>query len=300
MTALNGLLEILSLWLAANALHALWIGARRRGWERTFARDAAGVREGAQAYTAGAGPIALLWIPGFSDPPAMLRRLAQRLADTGRFTCRVMRLPGAGEPTRAAARQSLDDWRAAVRREVAALRRDHARVWVAGHSLGAGLALLTALEAGAGVDGVVAITPLLRISRRRAPVLSPGAWFALARVVFALSPTFENCFAPTAVADDDPSFRVSRDRFIAFATYRNLFALTAALAPQAERLRTPLLAVLAAEDRVVDTPAVQRWCERVTAPKMVRLLPQTGHLVTLAPGWERVADDIAAFCAGPA
>ena len=287
--------ELLIDWLLANVLHRLWIELRLRRWERGFARDARGLRPGVGDYTVGCGPVALLWVHGFADSPAVFRRMTQRLADTGRFTCRAMRLPGAGEPLRQSAQVTLADLEAAVRREIAGLQRTHPQVWLVGHSMGAGLALQVALDPGSGVAGVVALAPMIRVSRRRSPVLPPAVWFRLANLVFCCSRVFESCFAPRVVAADDPGFILHRDRFIPFRTYRNVFALVDALAPRASALQVPVFAALAAADRVVDTPAAQQWLAGVTAPACVRVLPDASHDLPMQDGWQQLTDGIGEF-----
>jgi pimeloyl-ACP methyl ester carboxylesterase len=276
MVILRTLGELLLCWLTANACHRLWIGMRLRRWEQTFIRDAHGLRPGVSPYTVGTGPVALLCVHGFADSPAVFRRMAQRLADTGHFTCRAMRLPGAGEPIPDAARVTLADLEASVHREVRDLQRCHAQVWVVGHSMGASLALQVALDPASHVAGVVLLTPLLRVSRRRSPVLPPSVWFRLASGTFRFSRTFESCFAPSVVAKDDPAFIIRRDRFIPFHTYEHVFALIAALAPRAPALHVPVFAALAANDRVVDTPAAQQWLAGVPAVKVEGPTDPTG------------------------
>jgi carboxylesterase len=289
------LLQLLAVWFVADATHFLWIAIRARRWERKIRRDASGIREGALAYTCGAGPVAVLWVHGFADTPATFQRMVSRLAASGPFTCRAMRLPGAGETTEQTAKITLADWRAAVSREITDLRRDHAQVWLIGHSLGGALVLDAALQSPSEVAGVVALAPLIQVSRRRSPILPPHVWFRLANASFPFSKTFESCFKVNAVAADDINFTYIRDRFIPFATYRNLFALIKELQPRAAEMRVPVLALLAAEDRVVDTPAAQNWLAGVTSPKQVRLLPDVAHELPLETGWEKLTDEIAAF-----
>ena len=289
------LLELLVLWLAANLLHRLWIGVRLHLWERSLTRDANGLRPGVTPYTVGNGPIAILWVHGFADSPAIFRRMAQRLADTGHFTCHAMRLPGAGEPLRQSAQVTLADLDAAMRREIASLQGAHAQVWLAGHSMGAGLALRTALDPTAGVAGLVVLAPLIRVSRRRSPLLPPAVWFRVARVVFCLSRTFESCFASTTTAVDDPGFVTRRDRFIPFNTYCSVFALVNDLASRAPALRVPVFAALAAEDRVVDSAAAERWFSAVTAPKRIRIIPEVAHEIPMQLGWQQLTDEMMEF-----
>jgi carboxylesterase len=289
------LLQLLAVWFIADAVHYLWIAVRQRRWERKIQRDVAGVREGALAYTCGAGPVAVLWVHGFADTPTTFQRMASRLSASGTFTCRAMRLPGAGEPTAQTAKITLADWRAAVAREIAELRQNHEQIWLIGHSLGGALALNAALRSPADVTGVVALSPLIQVSRRRSPILPPHVWFRLANASFPFSKTFESCFKVNAVAADDTHYTYIRDRFIPFATYRNLFALIKELQPRAAEMRVPVLALLAVEDRVVDTPAAQKWFADVTSPKQVRLLPDVAHELPLENGWEKTSDEIAAF-----
>ena len=292
---LHVLVDIALLWLAGNALHALWIGVRRRRWERGVRRDVAGILEGAQPYTVGRGAVAVLWVHGFADTPQLFRRMAERLAATGNFTCRVMRLPGAAEPLAAAGRQNAESWLAAVRVEASALRRDHAQVWLAGHSLGGALALTTVLRAPTAADGLILLAPLIEVSRRRSPLLAPRTWFQLARAAFVGTRVFESCFAANVVASDDSSFVYLRDRFIPFATYRGLFALCDGLAGRAADVRVPVFAALAGEDRVVDTPAAQRWLSGIATRKEVVELQAAGHTLPLECGWQALTDRIAAF-----
>jgi carboxylesterase len=289
------LFQLLAVWFIADAVHFLWISIRARRWERKIRRDADGIREGALAYSVGNGPVAVLWVHGFADTPATFQRMVMRLAVSGPFTCRAMRLPGAGETTAQTAKISLADWRAAVSREIADLRRNHEKVWLIGHSLGGALVLDAALQSPADVAGVIAMAPLIQVSRRRSPILPPHVWFRLANASFPFSKTFESCFKVNVVAADDINFTYIRDRFIPFATYRNLFALIAELRPRAAELRVPVLALLATEDRVVDTPAAQKWLDGVTSPKLVRLLPEVAHELPLEAGWEKLTDEIAEF-----
>ncbi len=286
---------LLSLWLALNLLHALWVETRRFLWERRIKREPGGLLPEAAAYRIGKGPIALLFIHGFADTPYIWRRITGHLATNGPFTCRAMRLPGSGEPAAYARQQSLQRWRTHVADEIIRLRETHAAVWLVGHSLGSALALDAALRTSSLVDGVVALAPMLEVSRKRSPLLPPGLWFWLARVALCLSPTFESCFSADGVAVDDPTFTYTRDRFIPFSVYRGLFALVRANRKQAAHLRQPLFAVMSGHDSVVDSPAALRWCKTCPGPKEIRELPEAGHVIPLEVGWQALTDDIAAF-----
>lgn len=294
------LLMLLAIWIGVNALHAAWVGVRRFFWERRFVRGADGLLPEAEAYTVGEGTVGVLFIHGFADTPRIWQRVAERLAATGGFTCRAMRLPGSAEPALRARDQSLARWRAEVDAELARLGAAHATVWIAGHSLGGALALDAALREPGKVAGVAALAPMIEVSRRRSPVLPPRVWLTLARLALALSPTFESCFSPKGEAVDDPSFTYIRDRFIPFPVYGALFDLIHANRGQAARLGCPVFAVTSERDSVVDTPAALRWLDACPGPKKVRARDDIGHVVPLEIGWKEMTDALAAFVRNPA
>lgn len=283
-------------WLGANLIHGAWVLIRRRLWERRHARDASGLLPLAAPYTRGDGPVALLFIHGFADTPRVWARMAERLAATGAFTCRAMRLPGCAEPAREAARQSLSAWRRAVDAETDHLRAAHGRVWLVGHSMGGALALDAALRRPEAVDGLGLFAPLAAVSRKRSPLFAPDTWFRVARVALCLSPVFESCFSADAVAVDDPSFSYPRDRFIPFCVYGGLFELVRSNRSRATELERPVYAVLSERDSVVDTPAALRWLETCHAtPKQVRVFGDTGHVLPLETNWRETTDELADF-----
>lgn len=283
-------------WLGTNLLHGLWVGLRRRAWEKRIRREPNGLLPDAAAYRIGNGPVALLFIHGFADTPCIWRRITHRLAEEGTFTCRAMRLPGSAEPVaHARRRQSLTLWRTQVADELMRLRETHDAVWIVGHSLGGALALDATLRLPDLVDGAAVFAPLIDVARARCPLLPPRVWFALARIALCLSPTFESPFAAQAVADDDPSFTFVRDRFIPFCVYRALFRLIREIRPQSDCLDCPFFAVTASRDSVVDTAAAHHWIAGCTGPKEVRDLPDSGHEIPLSIGWRILIDDMAAF-----
>lgn len=288
-------LMLVAAWLAANLLHGLWVASRRHLWEKRFAREADGLLPDASAYQIGDGTVALLFIHGFADTPYLWRRVAQRLAAKGMFTCRAMRLPGSSEPASTAKHQSLALWRTQVTEELTQLCATHSAVWIVGHSLGGALALDAALRSPGQVDGVAVIAPLIQVSRKRCPLLPPRVWFNFARAALCLSPTFESPFSGIGVAGDDPSFTYVRDRFIPFSAYRALFQLTRLNRHQAAHLACPVFAVLAGRDSVVDSAVARRWLVDCPEPKELRELPDNGHVIPLAPGWEALFDDLADF-----
>ena len=292
---MTSLFTIVLAWLGLNLLHSAWVESRRYFWEKRIRREADGLLPGSASYTVGSGPVAILFIHGFADTPMIWKRMAERLATTGRFTCRAMRLPGSAVPPLQAKHQTLGLWRQAIDDEIARLRATHPTVWIIGHSMGAALALDAALRTPDAVNGVTALAPMIEVSHRRSPLLPPGVWFRIARIALSLSPTFESCFNATGVAVDDPGFTYTRDRFIPFCVYRSLFQLIRSNRDQASRLTQPVFAVTAERDSVIDTPSAQRWLTACPVPKEVRALTDIGHVIPLEIGWQVLTDDIAAF-----
>ena len=271
----------LALWLAVNLAHAAWIGVRRRRWERRIRRSDDGVASDAAAFTCGTGRDAVLLVHGFADTASVFAGMAVALAAHG-LTCRVMRLPGAGEPLPVAARQTLDGWLAAIREEAVTLRRSHRRVWLAGHSMGGALALLAQLNDPALADGLVLFAPLFDVSPARSPLVHPRIWFRIAQVLLPLSRTFESCFPVNVLTADGAAIAYQRDRFIPSATYRGLFDLTARLRGRAAELRVPLFAVLVPGDRVVNTDAAHAWLVGCNLPRLhSEMIEACGHAIPL-------------------
>src|SRR5262249_15321002 len=117
----------------------------------------------------------ILLIHGFADAPTLYQRMAPALTEKG-FSCRVMRLPHFAMPMDHYRRTDAAQWREAVRSELLDLRRRHARVVVVAHSLGAAVAVDSLPADPAAADAVVLLAPLLAVSDRRSPLLSPRAW----------------------------------------------------------------------------------------------------------------------------
>jgi alpha-beta hydrolase superfamily lysophospholipase len=271
----------LALWLGVNLAHAAWIGVRRGRWERRIRRGPDGVASDATAFTCGTGRDAVLLVHGFADTASVFAGMAVALAAHG-LTCRVMRLPGAGEPLPVAARQTLDGWLAAIREEAVTLRRSHRRVWLAGHSMGGALALLAQLNDPALADGLVLFAPLFDVSPARSPLVHPRIWFRIAQMLLPLSRTFESCFPVNVLTADGAAIAYQRDRFIPFATYRGLFDLTARLRGRAAELRVPLFAVLVPGDRVVNTDAAHAWLVGCNLPRLhSEMIEACGHAIPL-------------------
>jgi alpha-beta hydrolase superfamily lysophospholipase len=188
----------------------------------------------------------------------------------------------------------LEQWRQALDEEIEALRKTHAHVWLISHSLGGALCIDAELRKPDAVKGLVLLAPLIKISRKRIPLIPAEFAFRCSEWVFLFSPVFESMFAWKPTAADNPSFTYVRDRFIPFQVYRNLFRLLHENKEQASNLTLPVFAALSKFDRVVDSKAASQWLEHVPGKKEVRWT-ETGHVIHLDAGWQALTDDILTF-----
>lgn len=150
-----------------------------------------------------------------------------------------------------------------VRREQPA-----APLYVLGHSLGGLLALDYTLHHPEGIEGLIAICPVVTFKISRLERF--GAYLL-------------SMLRPTQVLIDKPNFHMYKDDPLA-----ERFILTARLATEIDKaqtrvktragdFRTPMLLLMGLEDATVPPAEVRRFFDRVTAAKQWREYPETGH-----------------------
>jgi len=294
-----------------NALYALWVGWRNRCWEKTITRDADGILPGAAPYTLeGECPheprTAILFIHGFNDTPRAWQLLVPRVHELTRATCRVMRLPHTSEPLRQQHRARLELWLNAIHIEVARLRTCHEKVFIAGHSLGGGLALLSSgsillpsrqvREQDAPttfVDGLILLSPLIRNKRKH-------VWmFETLSRLLSFSRACRTPFPKPIKTKDGRVYDYVRDRYVSFAVFRAMFDMTRRLdgvSPSSgpSEPRPPVLAFVSERDSLIDVPAALRFLSNAN----IITTREAGHVLALDTGWEKRAEEIAGFVSG--
>lgn len=122
-------------------------------------------------------PDAVLMVHGFVGAGTNFGELPQRLAAKG-LRVRVMRLPGHGTSPREFEAVTAEELVEAVKVELAGLKRDHARVFLVGHSMGGTLSTLAAAQGGA--DGVVLGAPYFGVTHHWYYGLRAETWMSVA------------------------------------------------------------------------------------------------------------------------
>jgi carboxylesterase len=120
----------------------------------------------AAPFELGQGEDAVLLLHGFTGSPWDVRPLGESLAHRG-FHVRGLRLPGHGQTPEAMLDVSWRDWEDEARSGLEALG-SHRRVFIAGLSMGALLAVILAAHAPRRVSGLALLAPALRF---RGPTL---------------------------------------------------------------------------------------------------------------------------------
>ncbi len=268
---------------------------RRRRWESGWELGAGGVFAGCEDFAEGAGGTALLMAHGFGDSPAVFSRLAPLLAGKG-FACRAVRLPGFGVPAMDSADASHEQWMELIAGEVATLRRDHAAVWIVGHSLGCSLAVEHAAAFPKAVDGLVLLAPLVEVSNRRSPLfLPPRTWFNIGERALRFTRVLENVY-PVDLREPGAAECLKGNRFVHFNIYRQTFRAVDGVWACARRLQGPLLMVVSRSDRVVSSRSSEAFFRNCSAsPKQLVWADRAGHVIPVDHGWQEVGDRIAWF-----
>jgi carboxylesterase len=293
-TALLAAVAFTAAWLLGDFLYSRSIAWRMARWEASIERHPDGVRVGCEDFTVGRGETALLLVHGINDSPAIWKKMAPRLADHG-FTCRAMRLPGFAMPIDQYSQTSDEAWVEAIAREVDELRLSHARVCIVAHSLGGAAAIAYLLDRPDKVDRCVLIAPCAAVSDRRSPLLSVRAWHKLGDATLFFTRVTETPF-PNDAHDPAEQNYSSRTKYCPRQVFNELFELIDENRDRAKEFRTPLLMILSKDDQVIDWEAAYAFYKQTgSEEKRALFMKDAGHAIPVDYGWERVADEIAAF-----
>lgn len=242
------------------------------------------VLPGAEPYRHEGGEVAVLLCHGFTGSPQSLRPWAEHLAGQG-LTVSLPLLPGHGTRWQDMALTGWQDWYAAVDRELRALRRRCARVFVAGLSMGGALALRLAARHGEAVDGVVVVNPANKVHGLAARALP------VARHVVRTTKGITSDIAKGGVLESG----YDRVPLHSAHSLRTFLRLVDGELPQVTQ---PLLLLHSVHDHVVPPADSARVLSRVSSTDVTEiLLEQSYHVATLDHDADRIFEESYAFIA---
>ncbi|MFG2571856.1 alpha/beta hydrolase [Streptomyces sp. NPDC048481] len=242
------------------------------------------VLPGAEPYRHEGGEVAVLLCHGFTGSPQSLRPWAKHLAGQG-LTVSLPLLPGHGTRWEDMALTGWQDWYAEVDRELRALRRRCARVFVAGLSMGGALALRLAARHGEAVDGVVVVNPANKVHGLAARALP------VARHVVRTTKGITSDIAKGGVLESG----YDRVPLHSAHSLRTFLRLVDGELPQVTQ---PLLLLHSVHDHVVPPADSARVLSRVSSTDVTEiLLEQSYHVATLDHDADRIFEESYAFIA---
>lgn len=282
------------LFILGDFIYAWIVGVRQKKWESAVERSDDGVRVGCESFTTGTGGTALLMVHGFSDSPAVFSLMAQNLAERD-YTCRVVRLPGFCEPFEVLEQTNREDWHRTLDEEIARLRASFDTVWIVGHSTGAALSVRYTLDHPAAADGLILLAPLVEVSGRRSPVLSPHLWFKVTDSVFIFTDRLETCF-DLDVRSEEGQQALIQDKYMPMAIIKQTFAVANEIKDRAPDVKLPVYIAVSDDDSIVDSDAAVAWAQQLGSSRTKLVHSDVaGHVLPVDVGWRDLCADIDVF-----
>jgi len=236
-------------------------------------------------YLRGSQEVALLFLHGFTASPAEVLPVARIIHNISGHTVSGPLLPGHGSHPRFLNRLLWQDWFQAVEEEIAFLQSRYNKVFVAGLSMG-GLLALHAASCCQGLSGVISIN---------APIFLYSSCSAyLSR--------FTAYFLPYSRKKNLEELRelAGQGRFaydvIPVKAYRQLLKLKARVIRDLPGLTIPALVVQSVRDRTVWPGSGPFLAGSIKGARLLEL-PESGHIATMGPEVELIAQEIASFMA---
>jgi carboxylesterase len=224
--------------------------------------------DGAQTapFELGEGREACLLLHGFTGSPWEMRPLGEALAARG-YHVRCPLLPGHGATPEALLHVGERDWLEAAEAEAARALAGHRRLYVAGLSVGALLALLLAARRPGDIHGLALLAPALRLRGAGARLARPLAGLGL------LGPLFP-WVQKTGSDIEDPDARARAPLLVRWPSerLRDVFSLQAQARAALPRVRAATLVAVAERDHVVDPREGRRLARGLVAAPRVHVL----------------------------
>ena len=228
---------------------------------------------------------ALLFIHGFTASPSEILPTAKLIHQNNRHTISGILLPGHGSSARYLQDTTWQDWYAAVQKELLFLLEKFARVFIAGLSLGALLALHAAREFRA-IKGVIVINAPIY---NKFPLLTASA--PIMRVVKPYYPKKDKMRFRELAAQGRFAYEVTPVK-----AFLSMLCLRQQIMGEMNEIKAPLLVFQALKDESVHRKSADFLLQNavVTTSRIVEL-PLSEHVATMGPEKEIIAQEIGDF-----
>ena len=272
-----------------------WIQGRYYAWNRSVVRNDSGLLEHSESFSCGSGDTALIFIHGFADLPYSWKRVAERLTNNHNMACHAIRVPRWGESLSSAQGVSTDEIRNAIDVKINALKSDHKKIWLVGHSLGCAFVIDAVPRHQDAITGVVVLAPLIRVSNKRVPCFTAGFWYGIGTKALWLARAFESPFTERVTADDDPQFSYAVDKFIPYSVYNILFSITKSNRDIELPKKLPVFCALSTSDKVIDSGTARNWYNNLEGPKELYIDEAASHTLHHGINWREITDNFGRF-----
>lgn len=241
-------------------------------------------------FELGRGDDACLLIHGFTGSPWDVRPLGEALAARG-YRVRGICLPGHGGAPEAMEQVTYRDWQAAAE-EALDVFRPFRRVFIAGLSMGALLALILAAKHPRRIAGLGLIAPALRFQGMEMRLLH---LLRALPVLDLLYPYVEK----RGTDIEDPIARASAPVLAGFPSARlyDIWSLQERARESLAAVQAPALVVTARNDHVVSSRGARELVRGLTGSRLVHSveLREGFHIIPRDKAGARLAEEVSAF-----
>ncbi|PTL82984.1 carboxylesterase [Vitiosangium sp. GDMCC 1.1324] len=241
-------------------------------------------------FELGRGEDACLLLHGFTGSPWDVRPLGEALAEQGLYV-RAIQLPGHGTTPEALLSVNHRDWTEAAAQGLLSLR-DYRRIFVAGLSMGALLALRLAVDIPERVHGLALVAPALRFK-------GPHMWLLKRLRRSGLLERLKPWVQKTGTDLSDPAVLAEAPILPAFPSARlqDMWELQDAAMSALPHVRCPALVAVAEQDHVVDPEGGQVLARGLTASPQVRFISLTSgfHIIPRDKSGPLLATEVGRF-----
>jgi carboxylesterase len=241
-------------------------------------------------FELGEGRDAFLLLHGFTGSPWDMLPLGEALATRG-YRALGIRLPGHGSNPEAMERVTYLDWEAAAEKGLAALE-SHRRVFVAGLSMGALLAIGLAARHQKRIEGLLLMAPAVRFRSRQLAAIRRLRGLS----VLSLLPRF---IKKNGTDIQNPEALAAAPVLAAFpsARLRDLWILQDRARSAVPEVRSPALIAMAKQDHVVSLQGGQALARALKNSTRVELLElrEGFHIVPRDLGFPQLLEALGSF-----